>query len=368
MHLTQQRLYNQHILQPRFSQPGDIVKWMGAIQAQDYAGSLWAIGLRLKNKHESDIEKAVEKKKIVRSWPMRGTLHFVASEDLRWMLKFLTPGVIRRSTTIYRQAGLDNKIFSKSRKLLTGALRDGKQLTRPEIYAVLEQGRIATDNQRGLHILGHLAQEGLICFGPRKGKQQSFVLIDEWLPPVTMPYRDEAIASLALTYFKSHGPATMHDFAWWSGLTLTEVKSTIEMLRPELRAETFNEQRYWMAANNNNGRSSNDVFLLPTYDEYLVAYRDRSAAIDPRFSEQVKARGNGIFSSPLIVNGMIAGVWKRSFVKERLSIEVNAFTSLSRPTKNAIEKVSGKFGQFAGSNVDIKCTVLPSDAIRRKRG
>lgn len=340
------RLYNQHISEPRFSKPEDIVKWMGAVQAQDYLGSLWAIGLRLKNKNESDIEASINNKKIVRSWPMRGTLHFVAAEDLRWMQQLLTPRIIKRSAGLYKQAELDSKVLAKSRKLISTALKGEHQFTRNEIYAVLERAKISTGGQRGLHILGHFAQEGLICFGPRKGKQQTFVLLDEWLPPTKIPAREEVLAKLAITYYRSHGPATINDFAWWCGLTLSEVKIAIQLTGSRLIEEKLNGQSYWMLPQTKQAKSSQHVFLLPSFDEYLVAYKDRSAALDPKFVNNIKSLGNGIFTSPLIINGRMAGVWNRSLEKGEVLVETNSFVPLSKSTISGINTAARKFGKF----------------------
>ena len=348
------RLHNQQITSPRFNNAEDIVRWMGAIQAQDYAGALWGIGLRLKNKTESDIEKAIAEKKIVRSWPMRGTLHFVAPENLRWMLKFLTPRVIKRSAGIYRQSGLDSKVFARSRKLVIAALRSGGQLTRPEIYEILERAHIVTAQQRGLHILGHLAQESLICFGPRKGKQQAFVLIDEWLSPTPILDWEEGLAKLATTYFTSHGPATLHDFAWWSGLTLTEAKLAITMTGSQLREEIIGGHSYWMSPAAKSPKVSSSVFLLPNFDEYLVAYKDRSAAVNPLYSDQVKKMGNGLFSAPLIIDGVIGGVWKRLAVRDRVRLEITPFESFNEQTKTVIKEAVSKMQHFLQKPIDVK--------------
>lgn len=346
MNLASLRLYNQHIYEPRFSAPEDLVQWMGAIQAQDYPGSLWAIGLRLKSNNQEDIEASVRDKKIVRSWPMRGTLHFVAAQDLQWMLQLLAPRVIKRTAGLYRQAGLDNKVFAKSRKIIIAALSGGHELTRNEIYTLLERGKISPGEQRGLHILIHLAQEGLICFGPRNGKQHTFVLLDEWLGSAKIPEREEAFAKLATIYFRSHGPATINDFAWWCGLTLSEVKTAIQLAGSGLTEEKVDGQSYWMVSQAKHKAVSKSIFLLPSFDEYLVAYKDRTAAFDQKFMNQIKASGNGIFSSPLIVNGRVNGVWKRSIVKSEVMVNVNAFAPLSKSTTNAVAAAARKLGVF----------------------
>lgn len=350
------RLQNQHISNPDLNKPIDVVRSLGAVQAQDYLGALWAIGLRMKTSSEADIEKAITDGSIVRSWPMRGTLHFVPAEDLRWMLDLLTPRVIQRSAALYKEVELDKKVFAKCRKTLSAALRNGKQLTRKELYAALETYGISTRNQRGLHILGHLAQEGLICFGPRQGKQQTFVLVDEWVPPTKMRTREEALSKLTMNYFTGHGPATLHDFSWWSGLTMTEVKKAIDTLKKHLRQELINGQTYWMSSQQEKAKSPNRIFLLPDYDEYLVAYKDRSAAIDARYVEDIKRFGNGIFTSQVVVDGLIAGTWKRTLTKDRVSIKANLFTPLSKSMDKALTTVAREYGKF----LDIPVTLSSS--------
>jgi Winged helix DNA-binding domain len=349
------RLYNQHIMMPHYSEPGEIVKWLGAVQAQDYLGALWAIGLRLKGNTESTLEKAIENRKIVRSWPMRGTLHFVPAEDLRWMLTFLTPRVLQRSAGLYTQAGLDNKVLTKSGKVLSTALKGEQQLTRNEIYTVWERARISTAEQRGLHILGYLAQTGLICFGPRKGKQQTFVLVDEWLPSSKIPAKDEALASLALTYFQSHGPATIQDFSWWSGLTIAEGKKAVQSIGSKLEEQLVDGKTYYMLPAKQPQKASLHVFLLPNYDEYFVAYKDRSAALVPKSTKNIKQLGNGIFTSPIVINGLMAGYWKRRLVKDTIMVETNIFSTINKSSTASIEAAARKYGKFLKTPVAVSC-------------
>ena len=351
--ITNLRLYNQHLTQTSSVEPAEIVRWLGAVQAQDYLGSLWGIGLRLKSSNESEIEKAIENRKIVRSWPMRGTLHFVAAEDLRWMLQFLTPRVIQRSAGLYKQVELDNKVFSKCNKLLSAALKGGEGLTRKEIYAVWERARISTASQRGLHILGHLAQTGLICFGARKGRQQTFVLLDEWLPSSKMLQKDQAFAKLTLAYFQSHGPATIQDFSWWSGLTIAEATQAVKSLGAQLVEEKLDTQAYYILPGSKGQKTSQLVFLLPNYDEYFVAYKDRSAAINQNLVKNIPQFGNGIFTSPIVINGLMAGYWKRSFLKDKVLIETNVIASVSKTSIDAMETAARRFGKFLKMPVEV---------------
>jgi hypothetical protein len=345
--LLKLRMTNQQIISSQFNTPGEVVRWLGAVQAQDYMGSLWAIGCRLKNSKEKDIETAIAEKKIVRTWPMRGTLHFVAPEDAKWMLQLLTPRVISRAQSEYRRTGLDKDTFDKSRKIFIKALQGGKQLSRNEMYQVLEDAKINTSNTRGLHILGVLAQQGLICFGPRIGKQPSFVLLDEWVTNHKSLKGDEAIAELTERYFTSHGPATIQDFCWWSGLTQTEAKRGLEMVKQNFVEEKINEQSFWMKATIPAKIKTPGIYLLPPFDEYLVAYKDRSAALEGLHLRKVFSI-NGIFSPVLIINGKIAAIWKRTITKKEVIIELQAFQKFTPSQKEGIRKAAKKYSRFIG--------------------
>src|SRR5262249_18116659 len=243
------RLHNQHIARATFEQPGDVVSWLGAVQAQDYLGALWAVGLRMRNAIEADIERAIAEGTVIRTWPMRGTLHFVAAADVRWMLDLLTPrGVANNAQRLLRQVCLDESGFARSKELFARALQGGKRLTRNAIYKVLEADGVSAAGQRGLHILWRLAQDGFICFGARAGKQQTFALLDEWAPQQSRMSREEALAEIARRYFTSHGPATLQDFAWWSGLTTADASVGLEMAKRRLTPEVINGQNYWLAS------------------------------------------------------------------------------------------------------------------------
>jgi hypothetical protein len=341
------RLANQQILSSQFNTPDEIVRWLGAVQAQDYMGALWAVGCRLKNAKEKDIETAIAEKTIVRTWPMRGTLHFVAPEDAKWMLQLLTPRVISRAASVHRNSALDKKVFEKSKKIIIKALQGGKQLLRSDMYQVLEDAKINTSNTRGLHILGVLAQEGLICFGPRVSKQPSFVLLDEWITNHKLLKGDEAIAELTERYFTSHGPATIQDFCWWSGLTQTEARRGLEIIKQKLVEEKINGQSFWMKTTTPAKIKTPGIYLLPPFDEYLVAYKDRSAALESLHSRKVFSI-NGIFSPVVIINGKIAAIWKRTITKKEVIIELQAFQKFTPAQKESIRKAAKKYSRFIG--------------------
>jgi hypothetical protein len=336
--LPLQRLRSQLLARNPAATAYEVVAHLGAVQAQDYLGALWAVGLRMRAAVESDVEDALAERKIVRCWPMRGTLHFVAAEDARWMLQLLAPRVLaRHRARLQREFELDPRTLRRSRTLIEHALQGGHALTRPEIYATLGKAGISTTASRGLHILFALAHEHLICFGPRRGKQPTFVLLDEWLPATKPRPRDEALAELARRYVTGHGPATAADFAWWSGLTLKEANEGLSLADVRLQE---------VAARG----GAPSVHLLPPFDEYTVAYKDRTAIIDPAFAKRVNA-GGGMLNAVVVVNGLVAGTWKRSLNGNTVEVAVSPFRALSARETRALEKESVRYAKFLGRTI-----------------
>jgi hypothetical protein len=344
------RLHNQHIAQAAFEKPGDVVRWLGAVQAQDYLGSLWAIGLRMRQATESAVEQAIADRTIIRTWPMRGTLHFVAPEDARWMLQLLTPRIVARNKPrLLRQFDLDDTAIARSKDVVRRGLQGGNRLTRNGLYEVLEAAHIPAANQRGLQILWWLAQECVICFGARQGKQPTFVLLDEWAPAGRTLERDEALAELARRYFTSHGPATAQDFAWWSGLAAADARAGLEMARPHLAHEDVDGQTYWLsplAPAVKDGPPS--AYLLPAYDEYTVGYTNRSAVLE-RIHGQGATLGNAAVLGPTIVaDGKVVGTWKRTFGKGSVVVAPEFVVSLAEVEAQALAVTTRRYGDFLG--------------------
>jgi hypothetical protein len=346
--LAELRLHTQGIARPRFDTPEDVVRALGAVQSQDYNAALWAFGLRLKSASAQDVEAAFARRTIVRTWPMRGTLHTVPAEDARWMLELMTPRVIARSASRYRQLELDEKVFAKCAQLALKALQARNQLTRPDFYKVLEDGGVATAESRGLHILGHLAQQQVICFGARAGKQQTIVLFDEWVPSTPRVDREEALGLLARKYFTGHGPATAQDLAWWSGLTLTDVRKGLESIKSELEQTTVGERTYWLAPRASGGPLG-EAYLLPVYDEYLVAYRDRSAALDPA---RKPLPGEGTLGPAILIDGVIAGTWTRTVKKDKLVVALKTFAPLAAAKRRVVMRAAERLAEFVGLAVE----------------
>lgn len=341
------RLHNQSISRAKFQKPGEVVRWLGAVQAQDYLGSLWAIGLRMQHATQAAIEQAIADRSIVRTWPQRGTLHFVAAADVRWMLKLLTPRIVSGSAARRRQLELEDVTFTRSRKLLERALRGGKQMRRDAVYRLFESERISTANGRGLYILWRLAHDGILCFGARQGKQQTIALLEEWVPPAKPLSRDESLAEIACRYFTGHGPATLPDFIWWSGLTATDARAAVEMAKSRLEQENVDGSTYWLAPTASVPKViSRSAYLLPSFDEYFVGYKDRRSLFVAPHGRRINFWDNILGSPTVLVNGKAVATWKRTFKKDRIVIEKDLFTALTPAESRAVAAAEQRYGEF----------------------
>jgi len=349
--IARRRLAAQRISRTEFIRPEQVVSWLGAVQAQDYLGALWAVGLRLTEARDRDVERALEEGKIVRTWPMRGTLHFVAAPDVRWMTELLAPRAAKAAASRLRALGIDEPVLARARRVLVKHLEGGRRLTRPAAYRVLEREKIATAATRGLHVLWRLAHDCLLCFGPRAGKQQTFVLFDDWLPQAKGLPREEALAELALRYFTGHGPATVHDFAWWSGLKVSDAHLAIHLAGKRIDEESIDGRRHWFGGSSTRSPTSRTrAHVLPAFDEFLVAYANRAAAIDPADSVHLNA-GGGILNPAIVVDGRVVGIWRRRFEGREVRFALAPFSDLSKAKTRAVGVALRRYARFIGFDV-----------------
>ena len=253
----------------------------------------------------------------------------------------------RSAPRLKREYGIDGRLVAHSRNVLAEALRGGNCLSRPELYRALEDARIATKASRGLHLLWWHAHEGLVCLGPRAGRQQTFVLVNEWLPEAPARSREESLAELARRYFTSHGPATVRDFAWWSGLAASEASIALDIVAKQLHAETIEDQTYWQAPGATTTRAARGCHLLPAYDEYTVAYQDRSAIMTSAVTARADA-GHGIFHPPIVIDGQVAGTWSRTLQKDSVTITCRLFARADRRRQQMLEKAAQRYAKFLG--------------------
>ncbi len=344
MDLAAQRLLAQQLAKPAFRRPEEVVAWLGAMQAQDYRASLWAVGARLPGCAEAEVERAIAERAIVRTWPMRGTLHLVAAKDVRWMLALLAPRVIASLAGRHRQLELDERTFAKSRELIGRALEGGKCLTRDELYELFEAKRISTAGQRGIHILNRLAHEGLICPGANRGKQQTFVLLDEWVPAAKPMEREAALGELARRYFTGHGPATLADLAWWAGISLGDAREAVALAVGAPKMEEAGGGRYWLSSDASGPASAKSALLLPAFDELLLGYRDRRAVLPEKHA--AKIQNGGMIQAIAVVDGQVVGTWRRTLRKGGVAVELEPFERIKPTAKRGLEEAAQRYAEF----------------------
>ena len=317
MHMKQsdiayERLLSQRIAGEGLERPADVVRWMGAVQSQDYAGGKWALGLRCTACTDNDVEEAFNRGEIVRTHVMRPTWHFILPEDLRWMQSLMAPRVNALNAYYYRRLELDSAIFKRSNAIIKKALLGGKQLTRAELGAILGKAGIVSNDLRIGSIMLRAELDAVICSGGRRGKQFTYALVEDRAPRALILKRDEALAKLTERYFTSHGPATIRDFCWWSGLTMVDAKAGLQMLKNKLISEDIDGQTYWLAPSAPAAKHPRrTVYLLPDYDEYIVGYTDRSAIFNALHAEHSDERRNPLFDYTIVSDGQVIGTWKR---------------------------------------------------------
>jgi hypothetical protein len=341
------RLINQQLIECEFNRPHELVRWMGCIQAQDYAGAKWAIGCRIKGIRDEEIENDFNKGKILRTHVLRPTWHFISPEDIHWMLKLTAPRVKAFCKSLHKKLDIDDKALRKSKAIITKALAGGRHLDRDEIKNLLKTGKLNTDDIRLGFYLMDAELNGLICSGERKGKQFTYALLEERVRKYKTLDHDEAIAELAKRYFRSHGPATLHDFAWWSGLTLTDGKKGIELNHKNLSHLVLNGQAYWFSEDATGNKAKTSVYLLPPFDEFTVAYKDRMDIVNPKFYLKT---GNGM--KPVVVqSGQITGIWKRTELKDKVEIEITSLEANNKTAAQKIKRTSNDYAKFLNKDL-----------------
>jgi hypothetical protein len=352
--IARQRLINQHISRARFTEPEQIVAWLGAVQAQDYSGAKWSLGLRLQGAREADVERAFTTGTILRTHLLRPTWHFVARDDIRWMLALTAPRVHQANAYLYRKLGLKDAVFQRVNDALGKALAGRRQLTRDELRVALDDSGVVVDGEFRMGYLMMRAElDGIVCSGARKGKQFTYALLDERVPPSRSLSRGDALARLAGRYFSSRGPATVHDLAKWSGLTITDARHGLESIQDELQHEVIDGRAYWFPTPKPAARQArSSAHLLSIYDEYLSSYKDHSAVISNEHSARLRAMGNAL-TRIILLNGKIAGIWKRSHKKGAVVIETAVFTPQSAADARALAKAALQYGEFHGLPAEL---------------
>ncbi len=340
MDIAALRLANQRI--GTFATAEQAVRTLGAVQAQDYGQSLWALGLRTTAGVSADVEDELRAGKIVRTWLIRGTIHYVPAEDVGWMLDlFGARDLAKLTPKAWQYHRMTPELMSLARKTFVEALSGGGCLTRREMIELMAGVGIPDDRQQSYFTFIHLAQEGLVVPGPPRGKDQTFVLLEEWAPHQRRLDGDEALAVLAQRFFTSHGPATVADFANWAGIGLRQAARGLDPVRGELVRESVDGKEYWLPPDL---EPATGTYLLPAYDELVIGYRDR-AAYFTRYDEIPISTYNGMFYATIIEDGQIAGLWKRVVKKTSVDVELRPLPGFD--VEGLVEHTR-RFAEFLG--------------------
>lgn len=349
--ISLQRLYSQQLIDVTQGDIESVVSHFGAMQSQDYAMAKWGIGVRLPGIRETDVDEAFDLGIIVRTHVLRPTWHFTAAQDIHWMLQLTAKNVRRVMGTNDRKLGLDSHVFKKSFKLIEKALGDGGQLTRLELMDILEREKINTSEYRSSHIMAAAELESLVISGARKGNSHTYALLEERVKKPKKLNREEGLAELARTYFTSHGPATLKDYMWWSGLSTADAKAGIAANGSVLKKREQAGKEYWFS------EEAKEIFqksvqLLPAFDEFLIGYADRSASIEAKFGKHAFSN-NGIFRPVVVIDGQVCGIWKRSIKKDEVTIEIQFLDKIAKSRYKEIKLEAQQYADFLGCKLSL---------------
>jgi hypothetical protein len=343
--LASYRLQSQGLSQTKFTNPAEVVSRLGAVQSQDFLAAKWALGLRVDGLTETDVDGAFADGSILRTHVLRPTWHFVAPADVRWLLALTGPRVNAQLKYMDRQLELDSPLLKQSNTVLEKALRGGKFLTRAELGSALHERGINTDDLRLTHLVMHAELDGVICSGPRQGKQFTYALLEERVPPAPSYQLDEALVELTKRYFTGHGPATLKDFDWWSGLSASDARRGLEMVKSMFEQRVLDGETYWyIPAQPTKPRTK--ALLLPCYDEYTVGYTDRKAIYDTSHDSRLDARGSFLAQYTILINGRISGTWKRTLKKNAVVMEAVLFRETRKSEMHAIIEAAERYANF----------------------
>jgi len=351
------RLRNQHLVSSSLTSAPDVVRALAAVQSQDYGNAKWAIARRVHGRLvDADIERVIASGAILRTHVLRPTWHFVAREDARWMLELTAPRVNTAMNYHNRVLELDRSVFRRSNAALERALRDGEQLTRPELARVLRGARVdVSTGQRVGHLLMQAELDRVIISGARRGKQFTYALFDECVPSTPPRDRDEALADLALRYFRTRGPATLQDFGWWSGLTVADARRAVDINVRAIQRDISADRELWIAADATraSARATRVAHLLPNYDELFVGFRDRLAFAERLRESSPNARVDALLGHMLFIDGQIVGGWRRTVAKG-VHVEVRLPRPITPIEQTLVTREIERFGAFLGVPATVR--------------
>ncbi|RPD38246.1 winged helix DNA-binding domain-containing protein [Chitinophaga barathri] len=329
--LVQLRLHNQQITEPACKSPEEVVQAMIAVQAQDYAPSKFSLRLRLPGLTEAAADKAFNEGKILRTHLMRPTWHFAGPADIRWLLALTAPRVHQANAYYYRQLGLDKTVFSISCKVIEKTLA-GNHLTRAELNEAFKKAKVDAKELRLAYLLMYAELEGIICSGPRIGKQFTYALLEERVPPVRKMSTEEALAQFLHRFFITRGPATIQDFVYWSGLTIKEARAGLDGLPSSIEKEG---DYYFVPATPKAATLRQTTFIMPDYEEYGMSYKDKSFLNNHP--------GPRKYLHNFVVDGRIRGTWLKD---EKGKIQTDFPIPLDKKEEKAVKAAIDDYLDF----------------------
>jgi hypothetical protein len=346
--IPESRLRSQQIANSSLDSAAAVVSWMVSIQAQNYAGGKWSIGLRWPAGTEAAVEQALQQRQILRTWTLRGTLHFVAASDIGWLLALLAPRLITKNARRYRQLDLDEQTLACSSALLAETLQDGRARDRTALKKLLEAEGISMQGQRAPYILQHAALKGQIAQTTAPRNNPLYVSLADNLPQARALSREEALAELALRYFSSHGPATLQDFIWWSGLLAADARAGLTAVSNQLIKETIAGEAYWRTSQLPGSSFQEPVVCLhPPFDEFLLGYRERGAVLSEPQQTLWKS-SNAMFPPTITVNGRVVGFWRRTQQSGEVIIRTENLSPTAVANPSDLQKAVRRYGDFLG--------------------
>jgi hypothetical protein len=350
--ITDIRMASQQLSNSHLQTPHDVVSWMGAIQAQDFPMATWAVAIRLAESTNTQVEEAFNTGAVLRTHVLRPTWHLVAPENIRWMLSLSAERIKASSKSRDKDLEITEALYCKTNRLIEKALEGNKHLTRNEVGDALQKANIPLNAARLIHFMMRAEADGIVCSGALKGKKQTYTLLDERVAKRTLPSKEESLARLAQLYFNSHCPATLPDFVWWSGLSQTDAKIGLEAVQSHFISEKIGKQVYWIAhAFTHATPATPSIYLLPAYDEYIISYKDRTAALCPEHHRNVISK-QGVFQPTILENGHVIGRWKKSTTKKQ-ALLFDFFQESDVFINNKMDEASRRFSRFIQSESSL---------------
>jgi hypothetical protein len=360
LEVLRRRMTNTRLTGAPFDSAAETVRWHGAMQGQDYGPAKWSIGQRTNELVDEDIDRELDDGAILRTHALRPTWHLLTREDIRWVLALTGPRVHRQLDRRFDELGLDPKTLTKCEKKISIALQGDNPLTRREIAGILEAAKIDPSGQRLPFILIHCELESVICSGRLAGKQQTFALLDDRAPAGPSLDRDEAMTELLRRYLQSHGPATVADFRWWSGLTGADIKKTLHALGSDVTSEELGGMIFWSLAGDHARLPAMRVgHLLQMLDEAFVAYTESRHFGDPRAVEARSAWSDrGMPAANVLLRGSVAGHWKRTLGAKSMAVELILYEEPRPADLRAMNAAAKRLGSFIGLPVTVSVTQI----------